>query len=415
MDPPLLRLLDADAVPMDELRRRYGPLLALVRALIGVVPNCDAYLEIWPTAFRSYNVMIPSFLNLPLSLWGAGAPKDVVGLAMYAASRAASCMYCSAHASAFALRRGARPEKVAGVLDDAVLTAPERAAVAAARSLSSSPASLTDAERRELARHFSPGAIEWIVLGVAMMGFLNKFMDAVGVRLEVATIEEVRALIGPSGWTMGKHFGGQTVREHGALPRPDGLRSALAVLPHVPPAVLLDRRWTSGVPDRWPAVGAYLHQRTGHDFPVLRRLQHRRAVRATAVMLRDNLDPASSVVGLEAKILAGLVYATIADDAWLAADVRVLARRRRISDDLVDRAAVFAGADGEGVDLAPLDARSRALLALARAASPSPASVSSAVVDACKASGARGAAVVELLAFLSVMQMLHRLATFYAD
>jgi hypothetical protein len=31
------------------LRARCGGLLELVRALIGVVPDCDSYLEIWPT------------------------------------------------------------------------------------------------------------------------------------------------------------------------------------------------------------------------------------------------------------------------------------------------------------------------------------------------------------------------------
>jgi len=156
MDTTLVRLLDAEAIPFAELHRRYGSVLALVRALIGVVPNCDPYLEIWPTAFRTYNVMVPNFLNLPFSLWGVGAPKDVVGLAMYASSRTAECMYCAAHTCSFALRRGARPDKVAGFLGDASLSPGEQAAVAVARSLSRLPSSLSDAERRELARHFSP-------------------------------------------------------------------------------------------------------------------------------------------------------------------------------------------------------------------------------------------------------------------
>src|SRR5687767_7753741 len=109
----LAQILAPAAVDFSTLQQRYGPLLELVRKLIGVVPNCDRYLEIWPTAFRSYNVMVPNFLNLPFFQWGVGAPKTPVSLAMYTSSRTASCMYCSAHTCSFALRRGAAEHKVA--------------------------------------------------------------------------------------------------------------------------------------------------------------------------------------------------------------------------------------------------------------------------------------------------------------
>jgi len=104
----LASLLKADAIPMSALRERYEPLLELVRVLIGVVPNCDKYLEIWPPAFRTYNILVPNFLNLPFGIFGiGGAPKEVVGLGMYVSSRIAECPYCSAHTCSFALRRGA--------------------------------------------------------------------------------------------------------------------------------------------------------------------------------------------------------------------------------------------------------------------------------------------------------------------
>ena len=46
--------------PGGALHQQYGSVLELVRTLIGVVPNCDPYLEIWPTAFRTYNVLVPN-------------------------------------------------------------------------------------------------------------------------------------------------------------------------------------------------------------------------------------------------------------------------------------------------------------------------------------------------------------------
>jgi hypothetical protein len=68
----LVDLLARDAVPFQTLHNRYGALLELVRKLLGVVPNCDPYLEIWPPAFRTYNVMVPNLLNLPFLGWGWG-------------------------------------------------------------------------------------------------------------------------------------------------------------------------------------------------------------------------------------------------------------------------------------------------------------------------------------------------------
>src|SRR6478609_8955205 len=150
----LVDLLEEHAVPFETLDEKYGALLELVRALIGVVPNCDPYLEIWPTAFRSYNVMVPNLLNLPLLVWGMGAPRAAVGLGMYVSSRAAGCPYCSAHACSFALRRGASVDQVAASIEeDARLAPPERAVARVARSLGAERAALTAEDRKELERH----------------------------------------------------------------------------------------------------------------------------------------------------------------------------------------------------------------------------------------------------------------------
>jgi len=380
----LVSLLKADAVPFETLHARYGSLLKLVRKLIGVVPNCDPYLEIWPTAFRTYNVMVPNFLNLPLVLWGLGAPRDLLGLALYASSRTAGCAYCSAHTCSFAMRRGAAPDKVSHATDGdlAPYLPAERAAIGVARAMSRVPADVSDADRRALVSHLSGASAEWVVLGVAMMGFLNKFMDALGVELETETLGEVGGVLVPSGWLPGKHFGGDALPE-GTPPRADGVLTRLSVLRQAPSAISLDRRWTAGVPDRWPEVGHYLESRTGHGFPVLSRLSHRRSIRALATMLRDNLDPASTVVGVPAKLGAGLIYAEAVGDTALSTEIARLGPSKP-------------------------DAR---IDTLARAIAPSPALVDTAVVDVCREMPA--AALVEVVAFVSLMQLVHRLEAFF--
>jgi hypothetical protein len=379
----LIRLLKSEAVPFETLHARYGGLLELVRTLIGVVPNCDPYLEVWPPAFRTYNVMVPNFLNLPLLIWGLGAPKDVVGLALYTSSRTAGCAYCSAHTCSFALRRGATPERVASALDDDLSrhTPAERAAIAVARSMSSVPAAVTAAQRDDLATHFTEEHAEWLVLAAAMMGFLNKFMDAIGVELEPTTASEVSRILSPSGWTPGQHLA--ELPAEGALPRSDGVMTKLGVMRHAPSALSLDKKWTAGVPGAWPAVGEYLKGRTGHDFPVLGRLRHKRAVRALATMLRDNLDAQTSVIGVPAKLGAGVTFAQVVGNAALAAELRELGK--------VEKSEVVE--------------------TLALAIAPSPSRVNEDVVERCRALAP--AAIVEVVTFVSLMQLVHRLEAFY--
>jgi alkylhydroperoxidase family enzyme len=264
----LVDLLEQEAVPFATLHARYGALLELVRRVIGVVPNCDPYLEIWPPAFRTYNVMVPNLLNLPLMVWGLGAPRSTLGLAMYVSSRAAGCMYCSAHTCTFAIRRGATVEQVASALGgQQALSAADRAAVRVAHALAVVPAAIDDEARADLRRHFSAADAEWVVLSIAMMGWLNKAMDALGVPLEEATASEVNGVIAPSGWTPGQHLKGAIVA--GDPPGADPLATRVGLVRYAPRAIRLDKAWTAGVPNRWPAVGEHLRRRTGYSFPRL--------------------------------------------------------------------------------------------------------------------------------------------------
>jgi hypothetical protein len=325
----LTPLLRDSMVEWDVLAQRYSGLLRLVDTLIGVVPNCDRYLEIWPPAFRTYNIMVPNLLNLPVPVFGVGGPPAaVVGLAMYVSSRTAGCAYCSAHSCSFALRRGATPAKVAAALvpEQSSFSRGELATVAVARSLGSMPCELATAERDELVAVYGERNAEWIALAAVMMGFLNKFMDAIGVELEQPTAAEVAGTMGAD-WSAGKAGVGLDPGSP-AKPAPpaDGLRTKLSVLPLLPAAIRFDRQAQQGTPKRWPEVGHYLAERTGHNFPVLAKLHSSRARRSIASMLRENLDPESSVIGIEQKVTAGAVFATVVENGRLLDDIRARGR-----------------------------------------------------------------------------------------
>jgi len=340
----LAEVLAEDRIEFSELKEEYSPVLNLVNVLIGVIPNCDPYLEIWPPGFRTYNLIVPNFLNLPQSLLGRGAPKDIVGLAIYASSRAADCMYCSAHTCSFALRRGSSAEAVTGESR----TAGEAAAVAVAEALSTMPHHYTPELGRELQRHFSPDDTEWIVMGVAMMGFLNKFMDAIGVELEPEAVSDVSELIGPTGWSIGQHgwdgvgegpetadgnkaVGLQGDGEGSELPPTDSLSTMLKVFRNAPGAVRLERRWMAGLPKGAEALRRHIADTYGFDEPLLTTLGQRRIRRALAAVLRHNLDGTQSELGIDLKALVGLVFAHHAGNAHLFAQSGNLAARNGVA------------------------------------------------------------------------------------
>ena len=414
----LSRSLQSSSIGLSRLRGEYGPLLELVRLVIGVVPNCDSLLAIWPLGFRSYNLLVPNLLNLPFSVWGWGPPVVPLGLALYTASWTARCSYCTAHTCSFALRRGAPPETLAGKRSPA-----ESAAVTAAEALASIPCAFTRQHRDDLLRYFSPREAEGIALGIAMMGFLNKFMDAVGVDLEEAAVEEASPVLLPTGWTTGKHRVASET-DPAFQPRPGGrdtLATKLAFLRYVPAALKLEGSWTRGVPSRWPAVGTYLEERTGHDFPLLAKVGSKRAVKAITTVLRDNLSAADSRLGLPVKILSGLVYATVVGNGTLAAEARKLALRTSppVSEETLQAVARFAAGEDGGIEAARaslaslpgLDGKAALALLLAKAISPSPATVPPALL-AEVAEGLSAEAQIELVVWVSIQQMLHRLGCF---
>ncbi len=422
MPTTLAEVLAEDRIEFSELKEEYSPVLNLVNVLIGVIPNCDPYLEIWPPGFRTYNLIVPNFLNLPHALIGRGAPKDVVGLAMYESSRAADCMYCSAHTCSFALRRGSTAEAVTGESR----SAGEAAAVAVAEALSTMPHRYTPELGRELQRHFSPTDTEWIVMGVCMMGFLNKFMDAVGVELEPEAVNDVSDLIGPTGWSIGRHGwdglgdtpdndGASGLRDNGAEPvdppPTDSLSSLLRVLRNAPGAIRLERRWMAGLPRDPEASRRHIADTYGFDEPLLTTLGQPRTRRALAAVLRHNLDGTQSELGIQLKALVGLVFAHHAQNAHVIDRSKKLAAHSGVTAEIIETVAGY-NPDAADTDTAVFDDRTRAALNTAFRIASSPAQVDEATIAAA-GKHLSSAETVEIAVWVSVLQLIHRLSVFY--
>ncbi len=383
-----------DTVAFDELGKTYGPVLGLVRELLGVVPNCDMYLEIWPPAFRTYNLMVPAFLNLPVLLFGKGAPKDMVGLGMYTSSRAADCMYCSAHTCSFALRRGAEPEAVTGEKRSPA----EQAVVDMANALSTIPHTFEPRHRYEVERYFGSTDTEWIGMGVIMMGFLNKFMDAIGVELEASSVADVSDLISSTGWEIGQHGWGlnDDAKEvdggnENDLPPLDSIAMFARVARLAPGAIRLERQWMKGIPSTPVGAREHLAEEFGIDESLITRTRLKKPAMALAGMLAENLRPGQSTIGMSNKALIAQSFAEVADSAHLRAHAAALTDR--FGQPATD------------------DATSAAVMRLVRSISPSPAEVAPTDVIDLRVE-LSSEQVVETVAWVSVLQLLHRMDLF---
>lgn len=111
------------------------------------------------------------------------------------------------------------------------------------------PVQLTSSERDELSRCYGEKQAEWIVLGAVMMGFLNKFMNTIGVELEPSIVADVSTIMGPD-WSPGKAGADLDPSAPPNLPPiADGLRTKLRIVPLLPAALRLDKRWQDGVPN----------------------------------------------------------------------------------------------------------------------------------------------------------------------
>ncbi len=433
----------------EDVEREHRPILKLVKELIGVIPNCDPVLDIWPTGFRTYNLLVPNLLNLPGSLIGQGAPKDLVGLAMYLSSRAAECMYCSAHTCSYALRRGTTPEAILGNFSDR-----EAAVAAVADGLGRVPASLVKGHITDVRKHLNETEIEWVVLSVCLMGFLNKFMDTMGIELEAESIDDVSDLISETGWTPGQHVWSVEDVDNGADGQAEGrplvrksisnrngdghtpgdgdaggpigatgyanvptdsASTYLRVLRRAPGAMRKERAWTKGVSGRIGPALMMLEDHLGYAYGTLASLNQNRAVRAIATVLRDNLDEQNTSIGLSAKCLIALVYARVVGNDVLTAEAIQIAERvaPQLDQRVLASVGRFATADATSASIPPgLSSAEAAAVILAKAAAPSPSEVNQITV-ASTMDALDPDQIVEAVVWISVQQLLHRLYVFY--
>ena len=189
-------------LPREDLAQ-YAPMFTQLEEFFGYLPN--DYL----TMARRDGLLEAVAALTEVILFAPGkVPMDLRLLIVYGASRAAGCMYCTAHSAALSERHGLPLEKVVSIHEFAThpdFTPKERAALQVAAHAYTVPNSASEEDFEELRKYFDDEAIVEIVSLISMMGFYTRWNDTLATVLERPPSMFSQENISHMGWKLDKH------------------------------------------------------------------------------------------------------------------------------------------------------------------------------------------------------------------
>lgn len=217
-----------------------------------MLPGALSYFEIWPPALVTYNLSVPTLLDVPKCDVGLGISPELRALVAHATSRAFGCQYCTAHTAVMGtLVRGPNTKlqlsgRVVAARSPGQLRRAERVAVEYAEAVGRVPSRVTPDLLAALREHHRPAHFEAIANVAMIMGWLCRFMDSLGTPLETAIAGAASGSLEGTGWSAGKHDDPDTAGDGGsqALARP----SRIGLVREVPQAALYERAALAMVP-----------------------------------------------------------------------------------------------------------------------------------------------------------------------
>ena len=129
-------------------------------------------------------------------------------LIAYLSSMTTGCRYCEAHAIRAAERYGSEQDKMNNIW--AYKTYPafseaERVAFDLAIAASTVPNAVTDDIAENMRQYWNEGEIVEIMGVIALFGYLNRWNDSMGTKLEEPAAADGEKYLSGHGWTRGKH------------------------------------------------------------------------------------------------------------------------------------------------------------------------------------------------------------------
>ena len=187
-------------------------------AAMGFVPNSMLTMARMPQLPVAFSFLANVIFGGDLRVLLPNAPKvgnaeenldlALIQLVAFACSLSAGCRYCQAHTSHSAHRSGVAEAKLSQLLSyetSEAFSEPERAALALAFAAARVPNETTPAHFERLRDHFGERQIVQLVGVISLFGFLNRWNDTMATELEAAPVDFAESILGPMGWSTGKH------------------------------------------------------------------------------------------------------------------------------------------------------------------------------------------------------------------
>ncbi|MEL6415112.1 MAG: carboxymuconolactone decarboxylase family protein [Pseudomonadota bacterium] len=176
---------------LDQVDPETRTMIENAESLMGFIPN-DALV------MARHPALTKAMWGLVAAVYGPGqVDNGLKRLVGEAASKAAGCFYCSAHAAHGAREEGVAQDKIDAVWsfeDSPLFTDAERAAINLAMKAGVVPNETTDADFDRLKIHFNENEITEIVAVIAMFGFLNRWNSTLDTALEPIPMASVEGL-----------------------------------------------------------------------------------------------------------------------------------------------------------------------------------------------------------------------------
>lgn len=126
----------------------------------------------------------------------------------YLSSMTTGCRYCEAHAIRAADRYGSEQDRLNNIWEYKTYPAfsdAERAVFDLAIAASSVPNAVTDEISENMRKHWEDGEIVEILGVIALFGYLNRWNDSMGTKLEEPAADDGVKYLEKKGWSRGKH------------------------------------------------------------------------------------------------------------------------------------------------------------------------------------------------------------------
>ena len=169
-----------------------------VEAFMGYVPNAHLTMAEKPE-------LLMAFSNLAMIIFQSdGIDMQTKQLIALASSLSSGCKYCQAHTSHGAERAGTDEKKISEILnykESDSYSEEERAILDLAFASGRAPNESNEEHFKELKKYFSDEQIIDIVSVISMFGFLNRWNDTLGTKLEDVPKSFVDEKLKPLGWS----------------------------------------------------------------------------------------------------------------------------------------------------------------------------------------------------------------------